>query len=247
MKIHVLNDLHIEFGDFALADTAADVAVLAGDIGIGSLGLEWIGRSFSDRPAIYIPGNHEYYRHDLDLLHTLKDRAPDHVHVLDNDVVTIDGVRFLGTTLWTDFMAFGAAGQYPAMQFARRGMADFSLITQQGRPFTPEDALQRHVDSRNWLESMLAQPFDGKTVVVSHHAPAMGSVHPRFAGDRLTPAFVSDLETLMGGDRVALWIHGHTHDPFDYTVRGTRVVCNPRGYAPELLAAGFRPDLVVEL
>lgn len=86
-----------------------------------------------------------------------------------------------------------------------------------------------------------------KTVVLTHHAPSPGSVRPRFAGDPPTPAFVTDLDRLMDASRVALWVHGHTHDPFDYTVHGTRVVCNPRGYAPHQLAQGFRPGLVVEI
>ena len=95
------------------------------------------------------------------------------------------------------------------------------------------------------LAVMLAEPFDGKTVVVTHHAPSSQSVHPRYARDLLTPAFASNLEKLMDGDRAALWIHGHMHESFDYEIYDTRVVCNPRGYAPRALAPDFRPDLVV--
>ncbi len=92
-----------------------------------------------------------------------------------------------------------------------------------------------------------AQPFDGKTVVVTHHAPSPRSVHPRYAQDLLTPAFASDLEGLMDASRVALWIHGHTYEAFDYRVHGTRIVCNPRGYAPDQLSEGFRADLVARV
>jgi Icc-related predicted phosphoesterase len=97
------------------------------------------------------------------------------------------------------------------------------------------------------LPPMLAQPFAGKTVVVTHHAPSSKSVPPRYAHDLLTPAFASNLDVLMDGDRTALWIHGHMHDPFDYEICGTRVVCNPRGYAPNALTPDFRPDWVVEI
>ena len=82
-----------------------------------------------------------------------------------------------------------------------------------------------------WLEARLATAHEGPTVVITHHAPSPKSIHPRFAGSLLNACFVSDAERLMGADRVPLWIHGHTHDSFDYRVDGTRVVCNPRGYA----------------
>ncbi|HHJ15617.1 MAG TPA: hypothetical protein ENJ80_02855 [Gammaproteobacteria bacterium] len=92
---------------------------------------------------------------------------------------------------------------------------------------------------------MLAEPFDGQTVVVTHHAPSSQSVHPRYARDLLTRAFASNLEHLMAGDRAAAWVHGHMHESFDYKVHGTRVVCNPRGYAPEALNPDFRPDWII--
>jgi Icc-related predicted phosphoesterase len=97
------------------------------------------------------------------------------------------------------------------------------------------------------LAKSLSQPFSGKTVVVTHHSPSSRSVAQRFAQDLLTPAFASNLEEMMGSHRVALWIHGHMHDPFDYEIFGTRVVCNPRGYAPFALTPSFRADFVVEV
>lgn len=247
MKIHILNDLHIEFADFEPPDTDADVVVLAGDIGVGLGALAWIERCFPDRPVIYVPGNHEYYRHDLALIDALKRNVPDHVHVLDNNAIEIDGVRFLGSTLWTDFLLFGITDQFFSIKQARSCMADFDLIRFNGERFTPEDAIRLHEESRNWLNQMLSRQFEGMTVVVTHHAPSPRSVHPRYARNLLTPAFVSDLEALMEESCVKLWIHGHTHDPFDYQVHGTRVVCNPRGYAPDQLAEGFRADLIVQI
>ena len=247
VRLHILNDLHTEFEDFAPPATDADVVILAGDIGVGLDGLRWAVVRFPDRPVIYVPGNHEFYHHDLGLIDELKAQAPENIHVLDDDPVVIDGVRFLGSILWTDFALFGAADRFFAMQMARRRMSDFSIIRNRGRRFTPEDAARLHTASRGWLASMLTESFDGETVVVTHHAPSARSVHPRYARDLLTPAFASRLEMLMDGERAALWVHGHMHDPFDYAINGTRVVCNPRGYAPKDLARDFRPDLVVEV
>lgn len=247
MKLHILNDLHIEFEDFDPPVTDADVVILAGDIGVGLEGLRWAEERFPYRPVIYIPGNHEFYHHDLSLIEELKAQAPENIHILNDDSVVIDGVRFLGSILWTDFALFGEGERCFAMQAARKRMTDFSIIQNGGRRFTPEDAARLHTASRGWLASMLAEPFDGRTVVVTHHAPSSRSVHPRYARDQLTPAFASSLEMIMDGDRAALWVHGHMHDSFDYEIYGTRVVCNPRGYAPNALNPEFRPDYVIEI
>lgn len=179
MKLHVLNDLHIEFEDFVPPATDADVVVLAGDIGVGMEGLCWAEARFPDRPVIYVAGNQEFYHHDIALLDELKAQAPDHIHVLDDDAVIIDGVRFLGGVLWTDFALLGESDRFFAMQTARQWMTDFSIIQNNGQRFTPEGAIRFHATSREWLAVMLAEPFNGKTVVVSHHAPSSRSVHPR--------------------------------------------------------------------
>ncbi len=247
MKLHILNDLHIEFEDFAPPVTDADVVILAGDIGVGVEGLRWAKERFPDRSVIYVPGNHEFYHHDLALIDELKAQSLEHIHVLNDGQVVIDGVRFLGSVLWTDFCLFGEADKFFAMQQARQQMTDFSIIQNGGRRFTPEDAIRLHAASREWLTTMLGKPFDGKTVVVTHHAPSSQSVHPRYTNDLLTSAFASNLENLMDGDRSALWVHGHMHESYAYAIYGTRVVCNPRGYAPDALNPDFRPDWVMEV
>ena len=150
MKIHVLNDLHIEFADFDIPDTDADVIVLAGDIGVGTDGLKWIAQQAVKKPVIYVPGNHEFYQHDLALVKHLKDKALSHIHVLDNDQVEIDGVRFLGSILWTDFALYGEADKVLSMQHAKSSMSDFNLINNGHGPFTPQDSIIRHEYSRQW-------------------------------------------------------------------------------------------------
>lgn len=247
MKLHVLSDLHIEFGDFEPPATDADVVILAGDIGVGMGGLRWVESRFQDRPVIYVPGNHEFYRHDLELIDELKEQAPPHIHVLNNDMAEIGGVRFLGCVLWTDFAINGEGKKQAAVQYARAKMNDFQIIQQHGQPFTPESSIALHQESRTWLGRRLAEPFEGRTVVVTHHMPSPRSIPSRFAGSPLTPAFVSDTEELIDAERLALWVHGHTHDPFDYELNGSRVLCNPRGYYDYELTEGFRPDLVVEV
>jgi predicted phosphodiesterase len=247
MKLHILTDLHIEFGDFMPPPIDADVVVLAGDIGLGISGVRWAAQRFPHTPVIYIAGNHEFYRHDIALIDELRVAAKDNIHLLENDSIEINGVRFLGTTLWTDFALYGDVEQLAAMQYAEGRMNDYAIIANRNRRFRPQDSLAIHTRSRHWLAAKLTEPFDGETVVVTHHAPSARSIHGRFRDSPLSAAFASNLEKMIGADRVALWIHGHMHDSFDYEIDGTRVVCNPRGYTPDALNPDFRPDLVVDI
>ena len=176
-----------------------------------------------------------------------------HVRVLDDDEIVIDGVRFLGSTLWTDFMLFGGGDHRgAAMVEARNFMRDFSRIRTaeaSSEFFTPEDSAALFTRHADWLDRQLAVPHAGPTVVITHHAPSRHSIHPRFADSLLNACFVSDAEHLLGTDSAQLWIHGHTHDSFDYAVHGTRVVCNPRGYAKAGMNENprFDPDLMIEV
>lgn len=247
MQLHIVSDLHTEFADFNPPDTGADVVVMAGDIGVGTAGVEWAARRFRATPVIYVPGNHEYYHHDIRIVDELRAVAPDHIYVLDNGVKELVGVRFLGATLWTDFRLYGEGEAWFARQRAKRGMRDFTVIRNGDRRFTPEDSVLLHEASRAWLESELQADFDGPTVVVTHHLPARPSISKRYANDPLNPAFASGMEDIIEQYRPGLWIHGHTHVPCDYVIFGTRVVCNPRGYPSESTGESFSPGLVVEV
>jgi hypothetical protein len=120
MKLHVLSGLHTEFGHFDLPETDADIVVLTGDVGLGRGGLEWLLKQWLDKPVIYVPGNHEFYGHDISLIERLRSNASPDVHVLDNQSVVIEGVRFLGSILWTDFQLFGEIDKWFSIQRASR-------------------------------------------------------------------------------------------------------------------------------
>lgn len=273
IRLRILSDLHEEFRDrlgrLELPAVAADVTVLAGDLANGTDALDIALRpEFDGTDRILVPGNHEFYggllepvraalreavkRADADVAV----RARGRVVLLDDDVLVLRGVRFVGGTLWTDYALGGEACREQALALAPRYVTDYRLIeTAPGRPFTPADSIALHARTRALIERTLAEPFDGPTVVVTHHAPHPGSVAARFAGHPVNPAFVNDLTALMGP--AALWIHGHTHDSFDYAVAGTRVLANPAGYRRALPGgacggfsfenARFDPALVVEV
>lgn len=253
MKLWVVSDLHIEFRrrmglPSLVPPAAADVLVLAGDIDVGTEGLTWALEGLKGRPVVYVHGNHEYYRHDW---FRLVDRARDltagtPVRFLENEAREIDGVRFVGATLWTDFKLFGDARESEAIEACRLVLYDFRKIA----ALTADAWKLRHAQSRAFLEDELVGRDNSRTVVVTHHLPSWKSVSPRYAQDTSSAGFATDLAALIEETQPALWIHGHTHDSFDYTIGRTRVVCNPAGYPlpdGKLENAAFQPELLVEI
>ncbi len=250
MKLLVLNDLHNEFSKFQPAVVDANVVVLAGDIDIEDSGLIWAREAWRDEQIIYVAGNHEYYGRDyFETLGRLRETASEQgIHLLENDEAVINGVRFLGATMWTDFKYCGEERKAAVMEEGRRQLNDFRLIKfGELGTFTPQHSIELHQKSLAWLTSKLDEPFEGQTVVVTHHLPSKKSVAERFADSPLSACFVSNLDQLFG--KMALWIHGHTHENFDYVTNGIRVVCNPRGYVTPrgVENAGFNPTMVVEV
>lgn len=235
MKIQLLSDLHLEHSHrhppFVLPATAASVVVLAGDIDNGTRAIDWAEQTFPGQTVLYVPGNHEYYDTELRAAAAaLKARARSsaNVRLLDNDELVVDGVRFLGSTLWTDFALLGRQNMGRAMAESLQHVVDFRKIRLGGDFLTPQQTIDLHRRATAFLQARLEEHFAGKTVVITHHAPHPGSVHPRWAGSFVNAAFVTDLTRLMG--KSALWFHGHTHDSFDFCVHGTRVLANPMGY-----------------
>jgi predicted phosphodiesterase len=268
LKIRVLSDLHLEHDEpLAIPYAQADLIVLAGDIHNHAEGLRWAAENFdSTVPVIYVPGNHEYYDGEFGALETAMldaSRSLPNVHFLNNTAL-IDRYgrwRVLGTTLWTDFALYGSSAEQlrTSIAAAEKVMLDYRGVIQiawpdepdgESRAFSPADSLALHAQARAWLETELAKPFEGKTIVVTHHAPLRQSLAEKFATDMASAGFVSDLPSLVRLP-VDLWIHGHTHTAFDYTVDGTRVVCNPRGYRDRRTGApentSFEWDKVVEI
>jgi Icc-related predicted phosphoesterase len=246
MKIQIASDLHLEFidqrfpGERLLTPADADVLVIAGDIHAGVRAIE----RFADWPVpvVYVHGNHELYHGDhVQVVAALrKASAGGNVHHLECSELRLQGVRFLGCCLWTDY-EFIEGMREEAMAEVESILHDHRAIHSGAALFRAEEALRLHQASRAWLSAKLDEPFNGKTVVVTHHAPHAGSLHPRYAGSLLNAGFISDLTEHLG--KQAAWIHGHVHDSFDYVVKGSRVVANPRGYALNLAAAARVEDI----
>ena len=263
MNLLVLSDLHLETGPLPMVHhgqvvgEGIDVVILAGDIDEGTRGLRWARASFPRHKIVYVAGNHEYYQGVMeDVQAAMAECAGElGIHLLERSSVDIGGLRFLGCTLWTDFELMGEHRRHELMERAGAAMNDYNFIRRrqgdgpkhQQPKLQPENTRQWHLDSVRWLEQALSEGSASNTVVVTHHAPHQSSIPNRYRQNKLSGAFASDLSRLLG--RSKLWLHGHLHDCMDYPVKGTRVVCNPRGYVrlgvPE--NRGFNPFAVVRM
>lgn len=236
MKIQLLSDIHIEFEDYHYQKTDSDVVVLAGDIHVKENGLKWAINNIKDKPVIYVLGNHEYYgkaypKH----IETARELCKGtNVHVLENDHVEINGVNFLGCTLWTNFELYGD----PRLAGARcqEVMTDYKKIKILPRysKIRSIDVSIIHRKSLRWIEEKLHELRGLKNVVVTHHGPSEKSVPEEYIGDVVTSAYVSNLESTLLKYEPNLWLHGHLHNSSSYKVGDCHVACNPKGYSDEL-------------
>ena len=274
MNIQLLSDLHLEAHPHwrAIPAPGADVLVLAGDIGSYQTGSLLQGPSFGleqfsprngwPTPVIFVPGNHEYDGFDFDDAHARLRTVCEALGIvwLERDVWTSPWrdahgkpVRFIGTTLWTDFDALADTTSPVAQALKMRDKAfraaNYYLrkagTTRNAEPFLAESIRAQGLTCQQWLSEQLQTPFDGSTVVVTHFAPSLLSADPRYGLTPGTAGFCNALDELL--PRAKLWLHGHLHAPSDYTARGCRVVANPLGYARKNEQARFIADQCIAL
>ncbi len=280
MKIQLLSDLHLEAHPHFSPTPAsgADVLVLAGDIGSYQAG-SLLG-PFSDAadfglarfsplphyagwptPVLFVPGNHEYDGLEFDQAHVRLRAVCDKLGItwLEREVAVLQGVRFVGTTLWSDFEALirleDGIGEALKQRDKAFRAANFYLrknhSLHQGRPILAEAVREQSLLCQQWLRAALAQAFAGPTVVVTHFAPSLQSADPRYGVTPGTAGFCNALDELLPS--ATLWLHGHLHSPSDYLDRGAagsracRVVANPLGYLRKQEQTRFKPDACVEI
>lgn len=281
MKIQLLSDLHLESNPTFKARPlpGADLLVLAGDIGsyqkgslLSTLEISDFGLArFSPLPAarggaawptpvFFLPGNHEYDGLDFDAARSRLRETCARLGLiwLERETVLLQGVRFVGSTLWTDFDALSTerartqdvtlGEQLNAREKAFRA-ANFYLTKnhafRSGQPMLADAVREEGLKSQSWLRRALAEPFDGPTVVVTHFAPSLQSADPRYGITPGTAGFCNSLDELLPLAR--LWLHGHLHCQVDYVKHGCRVVANPLGYARKGEQAAFRESLCIDL
>lgn len=275
MRIQLFSDLHLErYPDFQprLAP-GTDVVVLAGDIGSYQPGSLLGGDDFglarfaparlgtSGVTVLYVPGNHEFDALDFDDTYDRLRQTCDRLGItwLEREVVTLGKVRFVGTTLWTDFEALAANENNVTKQMQALGKAyraanyylSKNTTLKHGEPVLAEGIRAMALQCQAWLRAALAVPFDGATVAVTHFAPSLRSADPRYGLTPGTAGFCNGLDDLLPLAQV--WMHGHLHCWNDYVVEGRnppwacRVVANPLGYVSKGEQAAFRENLVIEV
>jgi len=228
-------------------------------------------------PVLFVPGNHEYDGLDFDAAHARLRETCERLGItwLEREVVQVGGVRFVGTTLWSDFDALGPlAGRMPqapppahavpsgyTLQLAAREKAFRAAnhylrktgTVRGGQPWLAESVREQALLCQRWLADALSPaphatappPATHRTVVVTHFAPSLRSADPRYGLTPGTAGFCNALDDHLG--RAQLWLHGHLHCPIDYTHRGCRVVANPLGYAGKGEQLRFEPTLTLEV
>jgi predicted phosphodiesterase len=274
MNIQLLSDLHLEANPDFIATPApgADLLVLAGDVGSyqtrrdGSVMAEpdWGLQRFSPLPqyagwpvpVLFLPGNHEYDALDVDDAHRELRRSCERLGMvwLERETLVLDGIRFVGTTLWSDYDALGKTvtppgnGDLEQRDKAFRA-ANFYLSKmagqRHGRLFDAQAMRELGLECQRWLREALAQPFDGPTVAVTHFAPTLHSVDPRYGLSPGTAGFCNALDELL--PLADVWLHGHLHHAMDQQVGRCRIVANPLGYAHKNEQDGFQPTGLIRV
>jgi predicted phosphodiesterase len=245
MKIRLLSDLHTEFRlpykTHAMSEyRGEDVLVLAGDIASGSSNTMDVIDFFLDQgfpEVIYVPGNHEYYGTSITDFNTKmfeKCARREGAFFLNQNNITIDGVLFVGATLWTNF-----ADNPISQSVCGRAINDFRQISN----FKTRDAYDLYYKHLDYIKLHYEMRGARRVVVVTHFLPARECIAPRWrGGDLLNDYFANDLGSWIADMENTTWLFGHTHDALDFYIGNTHMVCNPHGYYNALNdGVGFEP------
>ncbi len=269
MRAWIISDIHSSPMDLFIGRRLdvpdADICICAGDIANNvERSIDFLFAEIAPHmPVVATLGNHDYYGSSIEMaiLYARKWTAGTNLHILENQVFEKGDLRVVGATLWTDFaIKAHDAGDLAieerrtfAAEVCRQHMMDFRAIHRSDLRgpgerglITPSEMYARHKVSRAFISKELAKPFNGTTMVLTHHAPSAQSLDPRFAGHVTNAGFASDLSTVFKKGKPDFWVHGHVHCFNDYLQDGTRVLCNPRGYHNERYDSGFRPGFVID-
>ncbi len=224
MQVRLISDLHTEMAPFEIKPSGEDVLIIAGDVSPDFSACLQMLTDYRDLAPdidiIYILGNHCSYDKSIDeTIQLWRNVNMAHFHFLENESVVINGIRFFGSTMWTDLKT-------DDVYRVQSGITDFYRII----GLTPDSWRVRHYHSKKSLSEVLASSVE-PVVVITHHLPIQACIDPKYKGlDAMNSAFAStDMEELVANQKVIHWLHGHTHSSVDITHNGTPILCNPRG------------------
>lgn len=258
MKVFLTSDLHLEC-DTKTSDVKipkCDLIILAGDISHMGHALKYASGLAQEHavPVIFVPGNHEYYGKDyVEQTALAREFSAENVYVLMNDTVEFDGVRFIGSTLWSDFSAGAKNDQWTIMQnrkFAGNYINDFHVIKHSesnNRRLKPEFVRDLNYEAMRYFKQQLDQGFDGTTVVVTHFSPSITLEDPQFKGSPASPYFNANCDELIKEYEPDFWFFGHTHSSVEAVIGKTKIFANQYGYKHEWGKTGYREGLVIDV
>lgn len=250
MKISVHSDLHLEGNQRLPAGFCEnedfDVLILAGDI-VSSMymrRLEYVREVVKDKPVIYIPGNHEYYRGCIIRTPNELKRVCEELNIIfaDREVVSIGDVDFVCCTGWADLESYPQFDQEVKRHDIRRGIRDFSIIANNSL----DDMIRRGKADYQFIERALLESTAKSKVVVTHFAPTESHNNENYESNTLSAYFSNAWEALMYDHEPDVWVYGHTHGSVETPVYRTRVVCNQRGYGTECFST-YNPNKIIEV
>ena len=253
VRLQVLSDLYLDHDPCPLPHLAAgvDAVVVAGNTAAGTSTSFALLRTAFPRPVplVVVLGNLEFHGRPIGRERSMARRlALDYgITILDDTSAIVAGLRFVGSTLWTDY-TLGKSSRQPEIMHAASSMEDHQRISLLREPwirFTPYDALALHHASRRFLTNALADREGIETVVVTHHAPSLRGLPADHDRRLLDGCLASDLDGMIAASGVGLWVHGHGDRACDIDIAGTRVVSNPRGRGRN--TRGFDPMFIVEV
>jgi Icc-related predicted phosphoesterase len=246
MKIQVLSDLHLEFDEFNFEDAGADIVILAGDIHIKDKGVAWAINNIRNTPVLYVLGNHEFYgkAYPKHIYHLKNQAKGTNIHILEKDSYSINGVNFLGCTLWTDFELFG--DPRIAGHECQQIMNDFKKIrvSPNYSKLRSLDVTAMHRQSLKWLTDKLETNQDNENIIITHHGPSTLSLSKGYEREFSSAAYASNLNHIIEKYSPSFWFHGHLHHSSNYRIGSCQIICNPRGY-PDERNPYFKPKLTV--
>lgn len=228
MKIRLISDVHFEFYEdprLLNNDDQAEVLVIAGDLAVGYLPVWSALKRFADLydHVVYVPGNHEYYRQNMDEFDDYIRRFAEgtNIHFLNPGKFVLNDVTFIGATLWTNFR-----DDHFAKLAAKNMISDFRLIPR----FSGDKAVQLFEQHLAYIKFQY-EDCPGKKVVVTHFLPTLECIAPRFRNEGLVNYyFANDLGGWVGDLKDTTWLFGHTHDLVNIQLGDTRLIANPYGY-----------------
>jgi hypothetical protein len=198
---------------------------------------KWASKNFME--VVYVYGNHEFYKLNyFEVKRAIQEELDKYSNVTILDLehnrgagfMHLNGVRIIGSTLWTDFNK----GNPLVMLGAMNGMADYYTIYKTGYfdNINPEFILQENQKTVERIE-YLVKDSHLPVVLMTHHAPFEESRDTKYPLDSLSYAFFNtglyDLAEKYS-NKIRYWFHGHIHSSVDYMVGDTRVIANPAGY-----------------